>query len=248
MQGSTVFTKITNEPMVLNNGNHYCATSGDYDNDGDLDLYISGNNDNGLYENTTTQKDFINIRLVGNISNKSGIGSKVRVKANGFWQMREISSQNTFNGMNMLNAHFGFGNSGPVLLNIDSIIIEWSLGTVDICTNIFSNIFYTAHEGQCLTPTAINKEENSINTFSSISLYPNPANDNLNINFTLTESSNLEAIFLDETGKIVLNKILLKGISGSNNVSIDIRKLKSGIYTLVLSKGKKTCNRKFVKE
>lgn len=247
-QGSTIFTKILTEPMVLNIGNHWCATSGDFDNDGDLDLYISGNTDYGLFENKTTQTDFINIKLVGLNSNKSGIGAKVRVKAHGFWQMREISSQNTFNGMNMLNAHFGFGPTGPLALYIDSIKIEWPSGIVDICTNVFANVFYTAVEGKCLTPTSINEIENSSKDFFLVSVYPNPANNDLTFNYNLSHASKVKLTVLDTSGKVVYYNTLPLGVSGINSSSIGINKLAKGFYTLVLETGKEKCKGKFVKQ
>ncbi|MEO8150379.1 MAG: FG-GAP-like repeat-containing protein [Bacteroidia bacterium] len=246
-QGTSVFTKMMNEPFTINNGNHWCATSADYDNDGDLDLFISGGSDKGLFENTTTQTDFINIKLVGVTSNKSGIGAKVRVKAHGFWQMREISSQNTFNGMNMLNAHFGFGATGPIALYVDSIKIEWPSGAVDICANVFANWFYVATEGQCLSPVGINEIENHDKDFFLVSVYPNPVNTILSFSYTTFLTSQIKLSIVSADGKTILTRPLPKCNAGSNADSIDIKNLKSGAYTLVLSTGKQTCKAKFVK-
>ncbi|MBL0096091.1 MAG: VCBS repeat-containing protein [Bacteroidetes bacterium] len=247
MQGSTVFTKITNEPMVLNSGNHWCATSGDYDNDGDLDVYISGASDKGLFENTTTLTDFINIKLVGLTSNMSGIGAKVKVKAKGFWQMREISAQNTFNGMNMLNAHFGFGISGSTPLLIDTIRIEWPSGIVDLCTNIPSNVMYTATEGQCLSVTALHSFENSNVDDFLLTVYPNPVDEHLTFSYTLSQPENMQIELLDIHSKSVHPKIVMNGTIGNNTASLDIKDLAPGIYTLYISNGKNSATKKFVK-
>ena len=247
IQGSTVFTKITNEPFVSITGDHYCATSGDYDNDGDLDLFISGNSDKGLFKNNTSQKDFINIKLIGATSNKSGIGAKVRVKANGIWQMREISSQNSFNGMNMLNAHFGFGTSGPNPLIIDSIRIEWPSGTVDVCTQVISNIFYIANEGGCLT-TNLATLKNSNKLIQNLSINPNPVNDKLIFNFSLTQNSKIELTLTDVMGKVVLKKSILHSEVGYNNSSLDIALLSKGFYTMLLSSGNNYSSVNFLKQ
>ena len=246
--GSTVFTKITNEPFTLNNGNHYCATSGDYDNDGDLDVFISGNSDKGLFKNNTTQTDFINIKLVGVTSNLSAIGAKVRVKAHGFWQMREISAQNTFNGMNMLNAHFGFGNTGPVALVIDTIKIEWPSGTVDICTNVYANTFYTATEGQCLVPTAVTNFQNSGKDFFLDSVYPNPADYFLYFNYSLAGPSSVTLKITDAAGKIVMQKVISHAIKGSNVSNINVKNFNPGIYTLELLNKQQTAKVRFIKQ
>jgi len=247
-QGSTVFTKISNEPFALVNGNHWCATTGDYDSDGDLDLFISGASDKGLYLNATTQTDFINIKLEGINSNKSAIGAKVRVKASGFWQLREISAQNTFNGMNMLNAHFGFGNTGPLALNIDSIIIEWPSGNTDICTNIFANTFYLATEGQCLIPIGIQKTNSEPTGFKLLSIFPNPVKDMLTVNYITRSESNTEINILDTSSKLVLSKSNFNGKKGNNSVSVDVKNLKRGVYMLQLKNQSQTSSAKFVKD
>lgn len=239
-QGSTVFTKISTEPFTLNNGDHWSACNGDYDNDGDLDLFISASSDKGLFLNTTTQHDFINIKLVGSSSNKSAIGAKVRIKANGFWQMREISSQNTFNGMNMLNAHFGFGPTGIVALTCDTIIIQWPSGTIDICTNIATNTFYVATEGQCLSANGIVKNE----VPSTIKIYPNPVGNSLTIQPMIQAQKITGWKIVDKSGKIVQSKNqTLQG-----EFSIDVSKLSSGSYFIQLYTGAQDTLVPFIKQ
>ncbi len=245
--GNTVFTKITSEPFVVNAGNHWCATSGDYDNDGDLDLFISGGSDKGLFQNNTSQTDFINVKLVGLTSNKSGIGAKVRVKANGFWQMREISAQNTFNGMNMLNAHFGFGATGVTPLSIDTILIEWPSGIVDVCTNILSNTMYIATEGQCLSPTSLNNFEDANKDYFSLSIFPNPVSEILTFDYKLSQPEIVQVTVFDMNGKNVFSEELFNVIIGSNIYTLDIKNLAKGFYTLQLGSGKHTSHGKFVK-
>ena len=245
--GNTVFTKITNEPFVVNAGNHWCATSGDYDNDGDLDLFISAGSDKGLFQNNTSLTDFINVKLVGLTSNKSGIGAKVRVKANGFWQMREISAQNTFNGMNMLNAHFGFGPTGIVALYLDTILIEWPSGVVDICTNVPANVMYIATEGQCLIPTSLPDLENSSGDYFSLAIYPNPVGETLSFKYNLPYAEKVQLDVIDANGKSVLSKRMYNGVRGSNTTSLEIKNIAKGFYTLQLSTGKHTSHGKFVK-
>jgi PKD repeat protein len=131
------------------NGGSRSASLGDYDNDGDLDFYNTapGSNARGLYKNETTNgNNWIIFSLAGSISNKSAIGTKVKVKAtingNPVWQFREVSAQNNFNGHNSLRVHFGLGGTAM----IDSVIIEWTSGESVVLTNVSSNDFYNVEE------------------------------------------------------------------------------------------------------
>jgi len=109
------------------------AAWADYDRDGDLDLFIANTNfgQDALYRNEIGNKNnWISIKCVGTDGNRSGIGAKVRIKANiggnEVRQMREISSQTGFFGQDEMRAHFGLGDAAIV----DSIIVEWPGGPI----------------------------------------------------------------------------------------------------------------------
>ncbi len=124
--------------MVKNQYPHIAAVAGDYDDDGDMDLFIvSGSATNELYRNDQSSvNNWIKIKVNGYPLNHSSIGAKVKIKAtiNGktYWQFREISAQNSFNGHNSLISHFGLGNAAIV----DSIIVEWLSGSKTVLTNV----------------------------------------------------------------------------------------------------------------
>jgi hypothetical protein len=149
--GAQVFINDGNDVFTIEStfagGGRSCSL-GDYDNDGDLDMFISGtSNIKGLYENTISKgNNWVIFSLAGTISNKSAIGTKVRLKStiNGdpVWQYREISAQNNFNGHNSLRVHFGLGNAST----IDSVIIIWPTEEQKILTNLTVNNFYSEEE------------------------------------------------------------------------------------------------------
>ncbi|MBK7965552.1 MAG: T9SS type A sorting domain-containing protein [Bacteroidetes bacterium] len=161
--------------------------------------------------------------------------------------MREISAQNTFNGMNMLNAHFGFGVTGATPLTIDTIRIEWPSGILDVCTSVLSNVMYIATEGQCLLPTSLNSFENSKIDYFSLSIYPNPISDHLSFKYNLHYPEIVQIDILDINGKCVHSEKLIDVVSGSNASSLDIKNIATGFYTLKLSSGKHISHGKFVK-
>jgi PKD repeat protein len=136
--GNGIFAKIDSVPMAKIIGPHIAAVAGDYDNDGDMDLFvISGSGANELYRNgQPAANNWLMVTVNGYPHNRSAIGAKVKVKAtvNGksYWQFREISAQNSFNGHNSLTAHFGLGDASL----IDSLVIEWLSGTRKVMTNV----------------------------------------------------------------------------------------------------------------
>ncbi|GJM33708.1 MAG: hypothetical protein DHS20C18_27090 [Saprospiraceae bacterium] len=167
------------------------AANGDYDNDGDLDLFMNSTQSafRGLYRNNLNPgagENWINLTLEGTISNRSAIGAKIRVKAtiNGqtFWQRRDISSQNAFCGQNSMRVHFGLGDAA----SIDSLIIEWPLGLKESFTNISSNQFLQFVEGQ--TTAVLEPKRAAI----SLNVHPNPFSEATNITLQINSENNLD--------------------------------------------------------
>lgn len=145
--GQVSFTQITSGEIVNDGRDSEGCSWADYDNDGDIDLYVANWDDNNsLYENNGNNNKWINIKCVGTFSNASAIGVKVRVKASiggrPVWQMREISAQTGRYSQNSLNAEFGLGDAAL----IDSIRIEWTSGKNQILTNIDVDTFMTIIE------------------------------------------------------------------------------------------------------
>ncbi|MEL7533963.1 MAG: FG-GAP-like repeat-containing protein, partial [Bacteroidota bacterium] len=122
---------VVQNQLILNEDSENSAATAlaDYDNDGDLDIFVANNNYqvNTLYKNKRGQcNSWKCLTLVGSNSNRSAIGAKVRVKANIYgqdvWQMREISGQTGgVSAQNTLKVYFGLGDA----TQIDSMIIEW---------------------------------------------------------------------------------------------------------------------------
>ncbi len=66
------------------------AAFGDYDNDGDVDLFLTALDDDGLLlRNDSTGGHWLEVQLVGASANRDGIGARVTVTAGGRAQVRE---------------------------------------------------------------------------------------------------------------------------------------------------------------
>jgi hypothetical protein len=63
-----------------------------------------------------------------------------------------------------------------------------------------------------------------------ISLYPNPAKNQLSVNFYLPESSSIRVDVLNVCGHLVMQPVKTSGPRGSSKIKVDISKLPAGYY------------------
>jgi hypothetical protein len=88
----------------------------------------------------------VQIRCIGNTSNRSAIGAKVWVQAtidgNPVWQVREITSQDGYKVQNSMIAHFGLGDAAVM----DELRVEWPSGNIQTLNNVNADQFITITE------------------------------------------------------------------------------------------------------
>jgi len=123
------------------------SAHGDLNNDGYMDIFeVNELNPSILYQNnlgTSLNNNWIKINLIGIGSNKDGIGSHVKVFADGHTQFQELMCGNSYSSQNSLLLSFGLGSTSI----IDSIHIRWPSGINDYFYNINSNQLYEITEG-----------------------------------------------------------------------------------------------------
>jgi hypothetical protein len=228
------FTKVTTGSVVSYRGNSFGCVFADYDNDGQLDLFVANrlNEQNFLYHNNGNTNNWITVKCNGVASNKSGVGAKVYVKATiggtPIWQMQEVAAQTGYNSQNLW-LHFGLGNAAL----IDTLIVKWSLGTIDTCYNISANKFYTATEGACLT-AGINEYYLANNNL--IEIYPNPTTGS----FAIYTKGNAQCTVYDINGKVVLSQKL------NSKTNIDASNLPNGVYNVSIINNSGIANKRLV--
>lgn len=130
--GNNTFTEVAAAEGVADTvSTHVGAFFFDMDNDGDLDLFV-GHLDNLLFRNETNGSNWLKVRAVGSVSNRSGIGTKIWVYDAGFLNdpvhlrgFREVTAGSGQASCPPAEQHFGLPAAGPF-----DVRIRFPSGTV----------------------------------------------------------------------------------------------------------------------
>ena len=121
------------------------AAFGDYDNDGDIDIFLNNSNQLAtlLRNEGGNSNDWLTIQLIGTQSNASGIGTKIVVKAGDLSLFKEVRSGASYLSQSDLRLHFGLGENSKV----DTLEIHWQSGLTERLSNLKSNQILHIKEG-----------------------------------------------------------------------------------------------------
>jgi hypothetical protein len=116
---------------------------GDFDNDGDVDLIV--NNLDGpptlLRNDGGNGNHSIQIKCVGTRSNRSAIGTRVRVSLGGRSQIDEVRSGSGYYSQNDFRLHFGLGRA----LTVD-VEVAWPSGLTETFRDLPANHLFVIQE------------------------------------------------------------------------------------------------------
>ncbi len=125
---------------------------GDFDNDGDIDIVINPVNDYPVLLRTgsTTNNNWISIKVIGSKSNRTGVGARIKVMTEGKTQINEVRSGGSYYSQNDLRVLFGLGKEAKV----KSIEVQWPSGAVDSVNDVAVNQVIYIKEGAGLVKPA----------------------------------------------------------------------------------------------
>jgi hypothetical protein len=131
--GGGSFSDVTDGSLAFATVQSWDFAWGDYDNDGDLDIYMGNGTSNRLLRNNLNNgSHWLHVNLVGTASNRCAIGARVRAVAGGIHQNREISAGSGYHSQHSLTAEFGLGTA----TSVDTVEVKWPSGLTDVLTGV----------------------------------------------------------------------------------------------------------------
>jgi hypothetical protein len=120
------------------------AAIGDYDNDGDLDIFVLTldqpsrllRNDGG------NKKNWLMLKLTGSRSNRDGVGARVTVRIGSKAQIRERNTADSYLSQHDPRLHFGLGDAAKV----DHLTVAWPSGATQELKDVPANQILTIKE------------------------------------------------------------------------------------------------------
>ena len=109
--------------------------------------------------------------------------------------------------------------------------------------NIGETIFYET-SGNCTGGTSGNRYITN-NTNNSLNIFPNPTNELLNINYSLTTNSKTQIQIFNSLGQIV-KEVSNQQTSGTYKLTVDTKQFAKGIYYIKFSDGENTKQAKVI--
>jgi len=142
----TAASGLTAYPAGVGRG----SAAADYDNDGDVDIFVSHNNQRPhlLRNDGGNRANWISIEVEGTRSNRSGIGTRITVYSDDLRQMAEVRGSSSYLSHNDLRLHFGLGRR----TEIDSIRIRWPSGGSQAVGPVPAGRFIRIVEGEPWSP------------------------------------------------------------------------------------------------
>ena len=126
------------------------AAYGDYDNDGDLDVWVTTNGGPArLYRNDSEGNHVLRVRAIGSTSNRDGIGARVELQLAGSKPWQIVKTGSSFASQSELTLTFGLGS----LTSVPAVRITWPNGKSETTGPLAADRLVALKEGAGVVST-----------------------------------------------------------------------------------------------
>lgn len=217
------------------NAESFANAVGDVDNDGKPDIFVGNKSpyNHYIWKNiSTTNNNWLKVKLEGTTSNMQGIGSWVEIAVNGQKQYRYTMLGENYLAQHSAYQHFGIGSAQQ----IDYIKVEWLSGIVDSIPNPVINQHLTIVEGSNALSIQSFKQK------ANFSIVPNPVDDYFQLN-SIDHKIPDNIVVRDLTGKILFS---IKPKQANETFRLS-EELHSGLYLIEIHYLKERTYQKMLK-
>lgn len=233
-QGDGTFVRNFTEPVAIDSGSSYGGAWADYDNDGFLDLAIANwRNDyqpNYLYHNSGNGNHWLQLKLIGTVSNRSAIGAIVSVMAiiggDTVRQMREVTAQSGYCSQNSLVLHFGLRDAANIL----KINVTWPSGIEQSFGNLAADALYSLNENGGIHVVGVDPSKDGR---FGLEVYPNPSTGRFTLRTNGISAGDCQLHITDLNGRLV-HQQQLESDGGTQQFPLSIT-APQGLYVLRLT-------------
>ena len=195
---SQPFVDVGTESGTANLAQGSGSAFGDYDSDGDIDIYLlNEEGPNRLYENGGSTGNWLQLKVSGTLSNTDGVGARLRAFAGERVWTRSVNGTAGFSQSSRV-VQFGLGD----LEGLDSLLVHWPSGNVETHRNLAAGTTQNLIEGGGLT--GVEQIQGAVPTeFFLEQNYPNPFNGDTVIRFGVARSGPVELVLFNVLGQRV---------------------------------------------
>ena len=146
-QGDGTFDDVADEAGIVDREQGRGLVCADFDQDGDVDLFITHRDETNsatLYRNDTDNGNWLAVKLQGANGNTEAAGARIEIVAGGTRQLREIVIGSNYTSQNPTEQFFGLASHAQV----DTLTITWPDGTRETHSGVAANQRLTYSQAQ----------------------------------------------------------------------------------------------------